>query len=243
MADRACVICGQSPVVETHLLPRAVALAIRGDLPALWLGSIHHEGYELSQSGMFDWLLCKRHEGEIGKYETYAIAFCRDLVLTPQEIREGAFAREGTDNDKLIRFACSVLWRFHASSLPAAKTVDLGAKWESILRAITFDNAPVNRPEMLVARYAPSRIPDDKWATQPSMGKFDGRRVWSFVIYGMVFMIKLDQQPFSPSATAGLLNGRDFVVGAVKHLRGDLPGMQAVTKRMTHPKRWNRPRR
>jgi len=135
-----------------------------------------------------------------------------------------------------------VLWRFHASDLPAAKLVKLGT-WEPILRAITFDNAPVNRPDVIVARYGPSKVADDKWATPPAMGKFDSRRVWAFVIYGMTFMIKLDQQSFSPSTKAALLNGRDFVVGPVKHLSPDLPDLSAITRRLTRPSKWNRPPR
>lgn len=240
--SKSCVICGEGPTVKSHLLPRAVAHDIRADQKSLWLGSIHHDGYEMSQSGVYDWLLCDEHESAIGGYETYAINFCRDFTLTAGEVAAREFRRDETDNDKLIRFACSVLWRHHACDLPVAKGVNVGG-WEPTLRAITFDNAPVLEPSVVLARYAPNGLPDDKWAIPPAQSKFDDRRVWSFVIYGMIFMVKLDKRPFSPSTQKALLNGRDVVFGVVKSMDRDLPGIRAISRNFTRPAKWNRPGR
>jgi hypothetical protein len=96
-------------------MPAAFARDIIGDGKDLYVGSKHHDGKTISQSGVFDYFLCEEHELMIHDYEDVAIKFCRAFEVTPSEIAQRAFIRSETDNESLIRFVCSVLWRYAVS--------------------------------------------------------------------------------------------------------------------------------
>ncbi len=231
--EPACVVCGRQPTVKSHLLPAAVGRDIKGDQRSFLVGSRRHDGKTITQSGIFDRILCDPHERALHDYEEAAIAFCRTLAITAAERSRGVFIRHGVEANMLVRFACSVLWRYHQSRRIEARGVDVGG-WEPALRAVTFDGDMRRAPEVLTLVVDAPPVPADRFAVSPSRGRFDDRVVWHIVLYGLAFVVKLDKRPFPKvQHQTGVINGRDHIGGKVQRLTvADIREMQAITRRM-----------
>ena len=88
-----CVICGASPTVKSHLLPRSLALDIRGSAPNLVHGSAKRDGYLVNQNGVWDdSLLCSTHEEQSGLGDKYAVELIRSLETKGKPRPEGGFS-------------------------------------------------------------------------------------------------------------------------------------------------------
>jgi hypothetical protein len=231
--DPTCLICGGTPTVKSHLLPAAVGRDIKGDDKSFWVGSKRHDGKTISQSGIFDRFLCEAHERAFHRYEDTTLDFCRTLGITPDEQRVGAFLRHDTDNEAVIRFACSVLWRYHQSGRIEASAVDVGG-WEPVLRRITFDGDMTGAPDVITTSLHTQFIPVDRFAISPSRSKFDDRVIWNIVMYGLAMIVKLDKRPFpTPGVQAAVINGRNFIAGRVQPFSmEDARDMKVISKRM-----------
>ncbi len=235
-ARGACLLCGKAPTVKSHLLPAAIGRDIRGDGPNFWVGSIGQDGRRIIQSESFDRFLCDQHEAALHDYEERTIAFCRSFELSPAERLRGAFVRDTIATEDLVRFATSVLWRFHMSSLPEARRVDIRT-WEPVLRDVTFGGRIDRAPEVLVCAVTVEGIPVSRFAIPPAQTRVERRRVWTFVLSGIGFMVKIDDGPFSPKAKRAVINGRDHLWGLVKPLdRENLASMKAIAGHMQVPR-------
>lgn len=209
-----CVVCGAPTNVKSHLIPRAIALDIRGDDKHLLIGSNSQFGQTQSQSGSWERFLCEHHEGCIHDYEQYAIKFIREFALDPHE--RLLFLRKGVANEPLIQFACSILWRYHTSNLPEARGVFI-PEWEAALRTATFDGDLSAAPDILIAGHRQAIFRSNSYAYPPHRAVFMHRDVMQFVINGLIFMAKLDRRPFDPDTQKVLLNKeRDFLFGYIK---------------------------
>ena len=144
-----CIICGAHPTVASHLFPQAIGRAIREDAPNFLIGSKDRDGKLITQNGVFDCFLCYDHEHWINSYEDYAIKFLNGFSFSSDELAAKRFHRPGVDTDALVKFACSILWRFHASSRPEAKGFSVGA-WESKLREVTFKDDLSVAPQVVM---------------------------------------------------------------------------------------------
>lgn len=215
MAER-CVLCGSTDLVNSHLMPAAFGRDIKAAGKAVWIGSATRSGKRISQSGAFDRFLCPDHEAAMHDAEEYAIAFIREFDLSPSEIEERRFRRDGTDNEALVRFVCSVLWRFHHSTKTEAEHIDVG-EWEPNLRAVTFDGAPASEaPDvlMLASHYA---APKDVFLSTPARGTHFGLETLQFTVRGLTFTTKLAHEPWPPVVQRAVLNATpDWIESGVR---------------------------
>ncbi len=201
----ACIVCGRTPLVISHLMPAAIGLALKGDGKHFWIGTTEKPGKRVTQSGLTDRFLCHQHEQAIHHYEKYAIEFIRDFKLSVEEIAAGRFRRDGTDNEALIRFVCSVLWRFHHSTRPEADDVNLG-EWEPNFRDVTFGGSVNQAPDVLMRALHQTLLPKDAFMNSPGPIDMWGRRGLQFSVPGLLFSIKLDHEDWPISVQQIVLN-------------------------------------
>jgi hypothetical protein len=203
-----CIICESSDLVASHLLPAALGRDVKGDGKEFWVGSSRIPGRTTSQSGIFDQLLCDKHEQATQKADAYAVKFVRAFELTDAEARDKVFHREATDNETLVRFVCSVLWRFHQSKRREAELVDVG-DWEPNLRNVTFGGSVYQAPDVYMGamhRSLVAAMPKDAFALTPEPLAQWGRRSIQFLVNGLMFVTKLDHEEWPLSIQSAVLN-------------------------------------
>lgn len=186
-------------------MPAAFGRDLQGRKRHFWIGSAERPGKTISQSGVFDEFLCPTHEEAIHGYENYAIKFIRGFSLSEEEIQSKAFRRDSTDNEALIRFACSVLWRFHQSERSEAQNVDLG-EWEPNMRDITFGGSVNQAPDVYMSAIHQTLLPMDAFMLTPAGALQWGRHAFQFSLRGLVFNTKMDHGDWPPAIQHAVLN-------------------------------------
>lgn len=186
-------------------MPAAFGRDLRGRGKNFWIGTAERPGKTVTQSGISDRFLCQVHEDAFHGYEDYAIDFIRGFRLTEAEISARAFRRNGTDNKALIRFVCSVLWRFHHSEREEADGVDLG-EWEPNVRDVTFGGSIDHAPDIFMCAIHQIVLPMDAFMLTPAAGMQWGRRALQFSCNGLIFNTKLDQEDWPSAIQGAILN-------------------------------------
>jgi hypothetical protein len=225
---KKCIICGSSELVDSHLLPAAFGRDVKGDGKEFWIGSSREPGRTNSQSGIFDQLLCDKHEQATQKADDYAVKFVRAFELADAERCDRVFHRNKTDNETLIRFVCGVLWRFHHSKRSQAELVDVG-EWEPNLRDVTFGGSVYQAPDVYMGAMHQSLIPampKDAFALAPEPVLQWGQHSIQFSVNGLVFVTKLGHEEWPQHIQSAVLNQTpDWITSHVwiwdrRHLRG-----------------------
>jgi hypothetical protein len=197
-------------------MPAALGRDLRGNGSNFWIGTTERPGRTVSQSGVFDQFLCETHKRAIHDYEEYAIQFIRAFELSEAEVKVRTFRRDGTDNESLIRFVCSVLWRYHHSTREETEDVDLG-EWEPNLRDVTFGGSIYQAPDVLMRAIHQTLLPKDAFMMTPAPVEQWGRRSLQFTVPGLIFNIKLDHEDWVPAAVQSFVLNQtpSWLIGAV----------------------------
>jgi hypothetical protein len=213
---KTCVICGSPELVRSHLLPAAFGRDVKGGGQNFWIGRAGRIGKTISQSGIFERFLCQTHENAIHEYEEYAIEFVRGFKLTDGEVHAQVFHRDNTDNEALIRFVCSVLWRFHHSERKETEDVDLG-EWEPNLRDVTFGGSVNQAPDVSIFAIHQTIMPKDAFLLAPTPGAKWNLRTLQFSANGLVFTTKLAHEDWPQPIQRTVLNQTpDWITGVVR---------------------------
>jgi hypothetical protein len=234
----ACVICGSSRLVKSHLLPAAFGRDVKAYGPNMWIGSAQRPGRRLSQSGVFDRFLCDVHERALHQADDYAVDFVRGFALTPKEIETKRFRRDATDNETLVRFACSVLWRFHHASVVEAKHVDLG-EWESNMRDVSLGGSVAQAPDVLMFASHQSVMPAAALVLTPARGTHWGEKTLQFILNGLVFTTKLGHGAWPQVIAQAVLNQTPNWIESSVHVWGEKEwrDMKLAADRLRQPRR------
>lgn len=219
LSHTGCRICGDPNTVTSHLLPKAFAMKVRGDDNDVKIGSIGRPGYRLSKSGTWDRnLLCDEHERDLHQYDDYAINFCREFDARRIMLNDRMFILRNVDTDRLVRFAASVLWRHSVSNRPETAKIDLGP-YEARLQAVSFASAPCSpEPALFIWANRSETVDVRRICMPPAQDRFSGLRFWSFIVDGLSFIMKTDQQLTPSSLTLLRVNGRSEIVSGYKPL-------------------------
>jgi hypothetical protein len=198
-------------------MPAAFGRDLRGTGKEIWIGSSETHGKIISQSGIFDYFLCRTHEEATQKADDYAVRFIRGFSLTNAEIAHGRFDRPASDNEMLIRFVCTTLWRFHQSSHSEAEPVDVGA-WEPVLRDVTFGGCVEHAPDVYMCAIHQSFYPElsnHAYSNHPRPVERWSRNGIQFTIHGLVFIVKLEPGNWPPNVQSAILNlAPNGIIGA-----------------------------
>ena len=205
-----CRICGATKTVNSHIIPSALMLDLRGEDHYLHEVSQDQKGTKFLQSGPIDdQILCFAHEQQTQAADRYGIEFCRRVIAkVPQN---GVRAHVPNRNpDLLVRFACLMVWR-HCISKYGRGIGALGPYGEQ-LRAAVFDN--VGELPMLFLARNHVRLDSQNEATiaiAPFPVRLAEVRCWLFSVSGVQFYLKLDKRTLPGESGGFVANGADPV--------------------------------
>jgi hypothetical protein len=108
-----CAVCGNTPTVKSHIIPRALALDLRGKQKHLVSGELERPGVKFLQNGRWDpHLLCRDHEERLSHIDDYGISFIRRFCATRQHAIPVA-----NDRPLLLQaFFLALIWKKNLSN-------------------------------------------------------------------------------------------------------------------------------
>lgn len=234
----ACLICGEEGTVRSHIIPRGLFRITKGALPKVIRTRRRDNGWDESQSGFFDdRILCAKHEARLGRYDDYAIRFCRAF----KEQADDGMSVVTVPNPRpelLVGFACAVVWRMAASRSDLNPAQTLGA-FAKRLADLLFDDVPFD-PLLLLSRNAfHVRGKPLEMNVLPVPYRELDRRFWRFIACGIKFDLKLDARP-APAPMAVLAANTQSEVTLFEDFPQDAlrtPGLAESLIAMTLPRR------
>ena len=142
-----CIICGKSPTVRSHVLPKGLMRDMIDTPQGLTVVSRDSDRSRLSQSGLIDAnLLCSEHEKATEAYDKYGVEFCRafEQLAVPTETGNG-FMVPNPKPQMLARFIYACVWRYVTSRYGTEVALNLG-RYEAIMRGCIFEGAECTLP-------------------------------------------------------------------------------------------------
>lgn len=198
-----CRVCGTSPTVRSHHIPRTFIKGIRGTDKHALLTDRDRPGHRFTQAGTFsDDLFCAEHEAVTGHLDDIAVRFCKAVYAGPPMVAGSAFKVDGFDPIALVRFACSILLRCHYASRDETRLVDLGP-YAVDLAAVVFDRDLTCAPHVYVYTAVGGEVDFRELASLPASMRVDHTRRWSFQCGGVAFVTDLGRA--KPAFPASLL--------------------------------------
>jgi len=211
LGKSTCVVCGASPTVKSHIVPRALFHAMKRLDHQLIGPRADGPGYRVLQSGSWcDTILCDAHESLLGDVDRYGVAFCRDFM---RRLKEGQEPIEIANPrpDLLVLFASACVWR-----MAAARTDGQPEKWlgpyAKRLSAALFEQAPFDTP-LLLSRHAYQikRGEIMNLSLMPHPHSELGIKFWRFIVCGLIFDLKMDNRAVPYAMSIFPINNRNVV--------------------------------
>lgn len=189
----ACRICGSSPTIKAHLIPRAFAEEVRGDGKGMAVVTSDNASFWPAQTGTFDPdLLCAYCDAWLGNFENYAIRFIR-YARNVDEVEPGTMREvSGVDTEKIIRFACGICWKF-GNTKPDFGKIELGP-YNTILAGLSFRNEAIPASIDCYLFRLKSHSSDGMMYRHPLPDRQDGVNIVRFSVGGFVIFLKLDKR-------------------------------------------------
>lgn len=208
---------------------------LRGDENHLIIGRIHRNGVEYSQSGSWEFLLCKDHESRLSAADTYGVDFCRRARALVANQSENVEVTNPTPQ-LLLRFALSVVWRHVHSKSGRAIELSLGTHEKSVRDAI-FEHIQSDYQLILNSSYHSIGGEAVDIASMPARGRLSGRNAWRFTLARVDFSVAVSRERWGPPFAQLLASVSDpAVVLAMPLLESaKLPGHQSIFERMRNP--------
>ena len=199
----ACKKCGKNETIKAHLIPKVFCREIQvGKMHAA--GVINSNKFIPSQSGIFDkQILCAKCDRELGELENYAAKTFRIIRENYVNNADGIKKIPSRDPDIICRFAAGILWKYSIAAENLGK-IDLEDFSEDIKK---YAYGEIARPSFFDGLFIWLRIykgvPDLFTYRAPFPIKLEGINAFRFLLGGMLFIIKVDANPFKPSPLSG----------------------------------------
>lgn len=161
------------------------ALAFRGD-----------KKFTPVQGGIFDReLLCGKCDGVLGDHENYAKRTLRKLRQEIGSRVSGVYHAKEVDGDKLLQFACGVVWKFAATKSFNGK-ISIGP-WRDRLGSYCFSGS--DNYGWIDGFFARITLGDDDvyFYRNPRPVRINGLKFILFIAGGFQFYVKIDKRGFS----------------------------------------------
>lgn len=225
MIGSVCVVCGERPTVRSHIVPRAIALDVRGDDIRLEVGEQGRAKPWPSQNGVWDRaLLCTKHECSLNRADTYGVAFTRSLSEHSKSAKEYAERQIWIANDRpdlLSKFAVSCVWRFVNSRYGKRHGLSLGP-YNQVIVDHLFGDVPGQFPVIVTGTpLADSAGDPAPILTMPYRTRFIDLNAWVFQLNTAQFFLIVDQRKPDPrfdSVRADTSNPLRLVMPPPRHV-------------------------
>ncbi|MEG3163878.1 hypothetical protein U1701_04655 [Sphingomonas sp. PB2P19] len=230
-----CVVCGAGPTVKSHLFPRALMLAMRGDARSLVQGDRFEDGIRLPQNGDWDDLiLCDAHEKQVGLGDDYAVKLLKRAPEAPIIMNGRAVKVNNPHPNLLLHFIYGTVWRHVVSGARRGEPLKLGP-YRDELQARLMNSGPydfqaiVARSGMMLRELGPINM-----ALNPYRVKFMGLTAWRFVLHEFEFYLLTDRRRLPAKWKGYVANDNRDLIAANEHevdIRG-MPSLRPIIDRM-----------
>lgn len=218
-----CKLChAEAALVKSHVIPHAFFRSRRGDPAGGFLISEKHHPKKAPQGVYDNSLLCAGCEGAFLKVDTYGSevligkrAELFKLVTSGNAYGEIESRKGSIDQDLLLRFFVSVLWRASASTQGYFDRIKLG-QYAAQAASVIQPGIPVpNSFAVVLSCWGnDAQMPVDlaRVNMDPFQEKWEGVNAYRFYFGDVVAYIKVDQRPFPPRMQRLALGHADHVV-------------------------------
>lgn len=195
--QQGCKVCGNPVTVRAHIVPRAIALDVKGNDTALLVGESERKRNWPSQNGIWDHcLLCEEHERHLSECDRIGVEITRKISdVQINAARRQGLVIENVNPRLLATFAVACVWRYVKSRYGTKYRESLGP-YDAICTRYIFENFDYNIP-VLVA-LSPLVAPDDSIApiiSMPLRKRIFDRNAWSFQVNAAYYSVFLDKRP------------------------------------------------
>lgn len=190
-----CAVCGETPTVKSHIIPRALALDLRGKQKHLVSGELDRPGIKYLQNGRWDpHLLCRDHEGRLSHIDDYGISFIRRFCeVSDQSTRQHAIPIANDRPHLLQAFFLALIWKKNLSNRGKGRPCELGP-YASAIRNVLFSGHVFPSPLFLVQNPTAvdgQRIPI---AVEPYRVKMRDTNAWKCDLGWLSAVVTLDKR-------------------------------------------------
>lgn len=187
-----CLVCGASPTVWSHVVPRALAHDLRRGERHLVAVARDTRGQRYLQSGIaYHGMLCAEHEAALGTADDYGVALCRTIAAQHPLPGQDVMPVENPRPDLGEAFALACLWRTVNSDHGRRHSLSLG-RFDQPISARLFDGQPCDLP-VLISR-SPVTIAGKPVPMMllPYRIRFAGLNAWRFIVGMATFYVITD---------------------------------------------------
>lgn len=236
----SCAVCGSTPTVKSHIIPRALAHDLRGDGKHLVSGEIDRPGIRYLQSGRWDgYILCGVHEGRLTRYDDYGVEFIRNFRNLPSVFKRGDhFALTNSSPADLQRFLLAVIWRKNLSNQARGQPCGLGPYAQAISNTL-FAGEEIESPALTFQSVIAIDGERTPIATEPYKVKLAGFNAWYCGFGWLDAVVKLDKRNWPPEWQPydATKNNVARVVGMNPRNIQDIPSLSPILKQMKSQQR------
>lgn len=202
-----CLICGTSPTIKSHLIPKAMAQEVQtGKAHAV---AINPNSYVYTQSGVFEReILCGNCDNKLGYFENIAIKAFRNIRQDVKDENYRECTLKGVAGDDILRFAAGIIWKYSVASEKNGRVV-LGP-YKQILEDVVFHNKPIpSSIDAILFRLKTHDADDGVFAYRlPSPDRQELVNGYRLLVGGMFIFIKIDKQsPQNGALQRGSIRG------------------------------------
>lgn len=191
-----CLICGASPTIKSHLIPRVMAVEVQVGI-AHAIVSPSSPGYDDSQSGLWDkTILCGACDSSIGRFEGSTAKAFKSLRNAGVGVRDRSLVSTDQAPDVTLRFYAALLWKYAVADRSLGQ-IDLGPyKYE--LQKVAFGGAPI--PDFFDAALMRLRLNSDDVGVfayrAPKLDRKGGLNMYRVLVGGVLAFVKVDRRPW-----------------------------------------------
>lgn len=204
-----CPGCQSTSFCDAHIIPAGFARTLSEpsghNIALSAMGSKRAK----EQHGYFDpAILCRTCDGLLGKFDEYAIDFCKTLQMT-STLRTGeAYTKAHFKGEQFAKFALAVIWRASISDRPEWKQISLG-RYEAVIAGILFGESELHAAgdlEVAMFRFTSPDHDARRFIYQPLKLRSGDLNMFSFGAGGFQILVKADRRPIHRFLRTSVIN-------------------------------------
>lgn len=207
--------CQATQLCDAHIIPAGFARTLSAPNGCNIALKAKGSRRAKNQHGYFDpAILCVDCDGALGKFDEYAINFCKRLVTMPLDVTGKVLSYPDFDGETFVKFALAVVWRASISERPEWTEVSLG-RYEPLAANILFGDAELGDSgefEVSMFRYASPDHDARRFIFNPLQIRSGRLNMFVFGAGGFQILVKADRRPGHPFM-------RPFVINRANVLR------------------------
>lgn len=204
-----CKFCGlQNRLVRAHIIPESFFREQRGKSPTLLMVGGAEAFTKRAPIGVYDaQLLCAECESKFGDLDSYAAQILIekfDDLFSPMQLNGivAGYESKFIDQERLLRFLVSLLWRASASSESFYRAVELGPFEADAMHAVNRPLEPISTVfGAVLSRWTPPSDLgiDTHGIMDPFFERWGGVNAYRFSLGKTMAYVRVDKREFPPN--------------------------------------------